>query len=95
MPVIPKDTKTLHQKRKVEAKIIFFQNLLKNFLGEKGSENSLNINLQNVDNNKYLKLYKIDTTLADHNTDFLENSLSFTHEYEDLFLELIQVRINP
>ena len=37
-------------------------------------------------NDKYLKLYKIDSTLVDHQTDTLENSLSYTHTDEDLFL---------
>ena len=78
--------KNTSSKKKSGSKNHFFSKFTKNFVGKKGSDNSLNINLQNVDNDKYLKLYKIDTTLADHNTDFLENSLSFTHEYEDLFL---------
>ena len=41
--------------------------------------------VQNVSNDKYLKLYKIQSNLVDHNTSTLENSLSFTHENEDIF----------
>ena len=42
--------------------------------------------MQNTNNKKYLKLYKIDTILADHNKDILENSINFSHQNDDLFL---------
>ena len=41
--------------------------------------------MQNVSNDKYLKLYKVKTDLVEHGTDTLENSLDFSHEGEDLF----------
>lgn len=66
----------------------FFSRLSKNFKSvraEKESDNSFNLTVQNVSNDKYLKLYKIQSNLVDHNTSTLENSLSFTHENEDIF----------
>ena len=42
--------------------------------------------MQNVSNDKYLKLYKIKSNLVDFNTDTLESSLDFTHQDEDMFL---------
>ena len=66
----------------------FFSNFVKNFRGDKGSDNSFELNLQNVSNDKYLKLYKIESDLVDYETNTLENSLSFVHENEDLFFGL-------
>ena len=47
---------------------------------------SLSLSLQNVSNDKYLKLYKIKSNLVDFNTDTLESSLNYTHQDEDMFL---------
>ncbi len=64
----------------------FFLELVKNFKSKKNADNNLIFKTQNVTNDKYFKLYKIDTSLADYkDLDTLENSLSFTHENEDLF----------
>tara|TARA_B100001248_G_scaffold68660_1_gene48477 strand:+ start:8222 stop:10630 length:2409 start_codon:yes stop_codon:yes gene_type:complete len=66
----------------------FFSRFSKNFKSvraEKESDNSFNLTVQNVSNDKYLKLYKIQSNLVDHNTSTLENSLSFTRENEDVF----------
>ena len=63
----------------------FFSNFVKNFKGNKGSNNSIEFNLQNVSNDKYLKLYKIESDLVNYETETLENSLSFAHENSDLF----------
>ena len=62
-----------------------FAKFVKNFTGKEGSENSLNISIQNVSNDKYLKLYKIKSNLVDYNKDTLESSLEFTHETDDIF----------
>ncbi len=72
--------------KKAGSKSHFFSNFVKNFKGKKGSDNNLELSLQNVSDDKYLKLYKIDTNLAGYETDTLENSLDFTHENQDLFL---------
>ena len=66
----------------------FFSKFVKNFRGQNNSDNSLEVTLQDVSHDKYLKLYKIKTNLAEYETDTIENSLNFTHENEELFLGL-------
>jgi len=63
-----------------------FSKLVKNFKGKNNSDNSLIINTQEVSNDKYLKLYKIESNLVDYNSEVLENSVDFTHNSENLFL---------
>mgnify|MGYP001306158876 CR=1 FL=1 len=63
----------------------FFAKFVKNFEAKDSSKNSLNINIQNVSQDKYLKLYKIDTNLVDYNSNTLENSIDFSHERDDSF----------
>ena len=64
----------------------FFSKFIKNFKGKNNSENSFQLSLQEVSNDKYLKLYKIQSTLVDYNADTLQNTLDFSHENNDLFL---------
>ena len=64
----------------------FFSEFVKNFKGKNNSENNFKLSLQDVSNDKYLKLYKIQSTLVDYNTDTLENTINFSHENDDLFL---------
>ena len=66
----------------------FFSKFIKNFGGENDSKNSLSISVQEVSNDKYLKLYKIDSSLVDYNTDTLENTFKFTHDDGDTFFGL-------
>ena len=60
----------------------FFAKFVKNFTNNSDYENTLEVNLQEVSNDKYLKLYKIDSNLVDYNTQTLENSINFTQERE-------------
>ena len=64
----------------------FFTKFTKNFKDNKESDNSLVVSIQDVSDDKYLKLYKIKSDLVNYETDTLTNSLSFTHQDEDLFL---------
>ena len=66
--------------------LIFFQDI-KNFIGKDNSENSLDIKVQKVSNDKYLKLYKIKSNLVDYNEDTLENSLNFSRGGDDYFFD--------
>ena len=66
----------------------FFSKFVKNFTGDDGSKNSLSLAIQDVSNDKYLKLYKINSNLVDYNKDTLENHINFTHERDDLFFGL-------
>ena len=64
----------------------FFSKFVKNFNGKNNSENSFSVKTQQVSNNKYLKLYRIKSSLADYNQDTLENSLNFSRENDNYFL---------
>ena len=79
--------KPVQQKTK-GSKSHFFSKFVKNFSRKNDSENTLSLSLQNVSNNKYLKLYKLKSNLVDFNQDTLESSLDFTHEDEDIFFGL-------
>ena len=64
----------------------FFSKFKKDFTGKDGSLNSLVINTQEISNDKYLKLYKIESNLVDYDIDTLKNTLDFTREKDDLFI---------
>ena len=66
----------------------FFSKFDKNFKGKNESDNNLSISIQDVSNDKYLKLYKINSSLVDYNQDTLESSINFTRERDDVFLGL-------
>lgn len=72
-------------KKKQGDKSHFFSRIRNKFNTEK-SENTLKLSVQHVSDDKYLKLYKIDTNLVNYQTDILNNELDFTHENEELFL---------
>ncbi len=63
----------------------YFAKFVKNFSSKDNSESNLEVTFQEVSNDKYLKLYRIDSSLVDYQTDALENSFNFTHADEDLF----------
>ena len=62
-----------------------FSKFVKNFNFSETSESTLNLSVQNVSDNKYLKLYKIESNLVDYNSNTLKNSLDFTHQDENIF----------
>ena len=64
----------------------FFSKFVKNFKGENDSDNNFEASIQRISHDKYLRLYKINTNLVEYEKDTLENSLSFVHENEDLYL---------
>ena len=74
-------------KKRAGDKSHFFAKLIKNFDNDK-SKQSLSISAQNVTNDKYLKLYKINSNLVDYNTSTLENTIDYTIEDEEYFLGL-------
>ena len=71
--------------KKAGEKSHFFSKLTKSFKGKNNSENTIDLKIQDVSNDKYLKLYKIDSNLVDYNVDTLENSINYTHSNNDLF----------
>ena len=63
-----------------------FTKFIKKFKGKNNSTNNMELTLQDVSNDKYLKLYKIKTDLVDYEIDSLESSLSFSRETDKSFL---------
>ncbi len=76
--------KKTSNKKKPGDKSHFFSKFVKNFSGDK-SESTISISTQNVSNDKYLKLYKIESNLVDYNSNTLTNSINFTKESENVF----------
>ena len=60
----------------------FFSKFVKKFQNG-NNESSLEVNLQNVSDDKYLKLYQINSDLVTYETDTLENYISFDHYNDD------------
>ncbi|MDC1092674.1 LPS export ABC transporter periplasmic protein LptC [Pelagibacteraceae bacterium] len=74
--------------KKAGEKSHFFSKLEHNFKRTNGSKNYLEIKLQDVSNDKFFKLYKIETDQVAADIASLENSILFTHEKDDLFLSM-------
>ena len=64
----------------------FFSNFVSSFKGKNNSENIFKLKTQDVSNDKYLKLYRIQSDLVDYNQDILENYIDFSHNSDDIFL---------
>ncbi len=73
-------------KKRAGDKSHFFTKFTKKLNFSNDSEGDLEINLQEVSNDKYLKLYKIESNLVDYNKDVLENSIDFSYTNDDSFL---------
>ena len=78
--------KKTKEKKVAGNKSHFFSKFIKTFDGKKNSVNNLELTLQELSNDKYLKLYKVKSSLIESEIDTLENSLKFTHENDNLFL---------
>ncbi len=76
--------KTNSKKTKGE-KNHFFAKFEKDFKNENNFQNNIELKLQNVSDDKYLKTYKIKTNIVDYDEENLENSFKFTQERDDLF----------
>ena len=72
--------------KKAGGKSHFFSKFTKKFNFNKNSIGNLDISIQNVSDDNYLKLYKIESSLADYNKDNLESYINYTYESDDLFL---------
>ena len=77
--------KKTNAKKKPGKKNHFFSKYIQNFDFNGGGKGTLNLKTQEVSNDKYLKLYKLETNLIDYNEQILENSLDYIYENDDLF----------
>ena len=80
--------KKTSSKKKPGDKSHFFSKFVKEFRGKNNSDNNVELVLQNVSNDKYLKLYKIKSNLVEYETETLENSLNFNSETESALFGL-------
>ena len=80
-----KGYKNTSEKKKAGSKSHIFTRFVKSF-NDKNSENTLSVSLQEVSDDKYLKLYKIKSDLVDYSTSTLVNSVDFTKDDENIFL---------
>ena len=64
---------------------------MKKFESGDGLKNTFTFSNEHISDDKYLKLYRVDSNLVDYNTDTLKNTLEFTSENEDMFLDLMRV----
>lgn len=80
-----KGYKNITNKKQSGDKSHFFSEFTKSFETKNDVESNITIKTQNVSNDKYLKLYKIDSTLVDYNQNYLENSLSYSISANNYF----------
>ena len=70
-------------------KIHFFSKFVKNFTNiDDNYESTLSITTQETSNDKYFKLYKINSALVDQSISSLENNLNFIHSNDENFFSL-------
>ena len=63
----------------------FFSRFNMNFETENNASSQLEVKLQKVTNDTYLKVYDIETALADKDVNVLENAINYDYQSEDLF----------
>jgi LPS-assembly protein len=63
-----------------------FTNFNMSFIDEKDKVSDLEINIEKVSNDTYLKVYNVETLLADKEKTILENKLNFTYQNKDFYL---------
>ena len=66
----------------------FFSELTHSFLTKNDTKSNLKIKTQDVSNDKYLKLYKIDSNIVDYKQNYLENSINYSRTASNYFLSL-------
>ena len=66
----------------------FFSNLYIDLLNEEEKNSSLEVNLEHVSNDTYLKVYDIKSSLADKERNILKNTIDFTYQNKDFYFDL-------
>ena len=67
------------------SRLHLFSKFFTNFNKDPDTANELELNLQHVSNDTYLKIHDVNTALADDSINILENTLNYTFQDEDLF----------
>ncbi len=63
----------------------FFSRFNLDFMNTENKKSKMELNIQKVSNDTYLKIHDINTTLVEGNKNILENTLSYDLQYDDLF----------
>ena len=66
----------------------FFSNLLVNLVDENEKKSSIEVNIEKVTNDSYLKKHNLRTSLTDRNKTVLENKIDFLFQNKDFFFGL-------
>ena len=66
----------------------FFLNFIKDLIDEEEEKSTLEINLQKVSNDTYLKIYDVKTSLVDKDQHMLTNKIDLTYQNKDFYFGL-------
>ena len=66
----------------------FFSNLSIDLVDEEEKNSNIEINLEHVSNDTYLKVYDVNSSLVDKNKSILENTVDFTYQNKDFYFGL-------
>jgi len=64
----------------------FFSNFNMNLINESEKNSNIEINLEKVSNDTYMKIYDVKTALVDKNKNVLENTIDFSYQNKDFYL---------
>ena len=64
----------------------FFSNFNMNFINEDDKNSDIEINLEKVSNDTYMKIYDINTSLVDKSKNVLENTINYSYQNKDFYL---------
>jgi len=80
--------KNKNKKKSNGGRAHFFSNFIMNLLNEEEKKSSLEINIEKVSNDTYLKVYDVKSSLADKDKVVLENKFNYTYEHKDFYFGL-------
>ena len=85
-----KGYKNLSSTKRSGDKSHLFSRYVKRFDNDGRNQSNLEINIENISNKKYLKLYRIDSNLVNYETNTLENFIDYTlyNDKSDLFFNV-------
>ena len=64
----------------------FFSNFNMNLINENEKNSNIEINLEKVSNDTYMKIYDVETALVNKNKNVLENTIDFSYQNKDFYL---------
>ena len=80
--------KKTDNKKSAGGRAHLFSNFIMNLLDEEEKKSTLEINIEKVSNDTYLKVYDVQSSLADKDKVILENKFNYTYEYKDFYFGL-------